>query len=172
MKQVELYSPKPEDLWFREKMLSDSETMSYNAGYKPIYEGYHYESGCIDFPKEKWETWHKEKMSKMLYYYIKDLETSEFVGEVSCRVNEKIGNIGVIIFSSYRGKGYMKPAILQLIEKAKEKGLAILIDEGVPLSREVAIGCFKDLGFKQIKRYKTYKFDKEEEMIDLQIDLS
>ena len=54
MKQVELYSPKPEDLWFREKMLSDSETMSYNAGYKPIYEGYHYESGCIDFPKEKY----------------------------------------------------------------------------------------------------------------------
>ena len=66
----------------------------------------------------------------------------------------------------------MKPAILQLFEKAKEKGLAILIDEGVPLSREVAVGCFKDLGFKQIKRYKTYKFDKEEEMIDLQIDLS
>ena len=122
--------------------------------------------------RQKWETWHKEKMSKMLYYYIKDLETSEFVGEVSCRVNEKIGNIGVIIFSSYRGKGYMKPAILQLFEKAKEKGLAILIDEGVPLSREVAVGCFKDLGFKQIKRYKTYKFDKEEEMIDLQIDLS
>ena len=30
---VELYIPKPEDLWFYQKMMSDPETMSYNANW-------------------------------------------------------------------------------------------------------------------------------------------
>lgn len=41
---VELYKPRIEDLWFREKMLSDDQTMSYNHAY----------GGTISFPKEKW----------------------------------------------------------------------------------------------------------------------
>ena len=31
MEKLELYIPKPEDLWFYQKMTSDQENMSYNA---------------------------------------------------------------------------------------------------------------------------------------------
>ena len=31
MNQLELYTPKLEDLWFYQNMMSDPETMSYNA---------------------------------------------------------------------------------------------------------------------------------------------
>lgn len=41
---VEVYKPKVEDLWFREKLLSDGETMSYNAAW----------GGTIPFPEERW----------------------------------------------------------------------------------------------------------------------
>ena len=55
MKNIKLYIPKIEDYWYEEKLQSDSETMSYNAGYDVSYYGYHYDTGCIDFPESKWE---------------------------------------------------------------------------------------------------------------------
>ena len=41
MEKLELYIPKPKDIWFYQQMMSDSETMSYNAGWDVDYEGYH-----------------------------------------------------------------------------------------------------------------------------------
>lgn len=35
--------------------------MSYNKGYDVSYYGYHYDTGCIDFPKEKWEETYNKK---------------------------------------------------------------------------------------------------------------
>lgn len=40
MEELELYIPKLEDLWFYQKMMSDPETMSYNAGWGVEYDGY------------------------------------------------------------------------------------------------------------------------------------
>ena len=51
MKNIELYIPKLEDYWYEEKLESDPLTMSYNAGYDVSYYGYHYDTGCIDFPE-------------------------------------------------------------------------------------------------------------------------
>lgn len=50
---ISLYIPKVEDYWYEEKLQSDPNTMSYNAGYDVSYYEYHYDTGCIDFPKEK-----------------------------------------------------------------------------------------------------------------------
>ena len=36
MEQLELYVPKLEDLWFYQKMMSDPETMSYNANWDAV----------------------------------------------------------------------------------------------------------------------------------------
>ena len=41
---LELYVPNIEDLWFKEKIMSDEQTMSYNHAY----------GGTISFPKEDW----------------------------------------------------------------------------------------------------------------------
>ena len=41
---LKLYIPKIEDYWYEEKLQSDEDTMSYNAGYEVSYFGYHYNS--------------------------------------------------------------------------------------------------------------------------------
>ena len=64
MKNVVLIEPKLEDLWFREECMSDPDTMNYNAGYDVSYDGYHYDTGCIDFPRSKWEIWLENNKKK------------------------------------------------------------------------------------------------------------
>ena len=49
---VELYKPPLEDLWFKETMLNDEKTMSYNNAY----------GGTIPFPREKWTSWYDRWM--------------------------------------------------------------------------------------------------------------
>ena len=51
-KKVYLYTPKLEELWYREQMMIDPDTMSYNKGYKE-FEGYDKETGCIAFPSAR-----------------------------------------------------------------------------------------------------------------------
>lgn len=43
-----LVTPNLEDLWLLESLLSDEETMSFNAK----------RGGTIPFPKEKWVSWY------------------------------------------------------------------------------------------------------------------
>ena len=45
---ITLYIPSLEDLWFRQKMMADTETMSYNRAW----------GGTIPFPKEEWLGWY------------------------------------------------------------------------------------------------------------------
>ena len=40
--KIEFYKPKIEDLWFKETMLADEDTMSYNHAY----------GGTVPFPKD------------------------------------------------------------------------------------------------------------------------
>lgn len=42
------HRPTLQELHFRERLLSDEETMSYNAAW----------GGTIPFPAEKWESWY------------------------------------------------------------------------------------------------------------------
>ena len=67
---IKLYKPKIEDLWFKEKMMSDEDTMSYNHG-------------TIAFPVSKWVAWYQRWMNddERFYRYICDDDT--FVGEVA-----------------------------------------------------------------------------------------
>lgn len=45
---ITAYKPNLEDLWFREKLMADEETMSYNPG------------GTIPFPRERWAKWYSK----------------------------------------------------------------------------------------------------------------
>ncbi len=46
-----LHVPELSELGFRQRLLSDPETMSYNAGCDLGFPGYHNDTGCIDFPR-------------------------------------------------------------------------------------------------------------------------
>ena len=70
---IELYIPKVDDYWYEEHIQSDPNSMSYNAGYNVSYYGYHYDTGCIDFPKEKWQETYNRRINENKYFaYIKN----------------------------------------------------------------------------------------------------
>lgn len=54
-----LHIPSLDELWYRKQILSDSKTMAYNKGYQLNFKGYHNDTGCVDFPKERWERWYQ-----------------------------------------------------------------------------------------------------------------
>ena len=170
MKKVNLYVPEVKDLWFRQMVMSDPQSMSYNAGYDVSYAGYHYDTGCIDFPEEKWETWHKEKIASgaIFYAYIQDSETKDFVGYVNYRREGDKCMMGIVIHSQHQGKGYMRPALTALIDRAKSEGITSICDN-VPVSRERALKVFFDLGFEVTSEYMTKKFGKDDPCSDIEL---
>ena len=85
---LEIYIPKLEDYWYEQKIQSDPDTMSYNAGWNVSYDGYHYDTGCIDFPKDKWEdTFNKRINENKFFAYLKDTSINEYVGYINYHYN-------------------------------------------------------------------------------------
>lgn len=151
---VELYKPRIEDLWFREKMLSDDQTMSYNHAY----------GGTISFPKEKWESWYRRwilaQEGRRFYSYIKENDT--FLGEVAYHFDEErqMHIADVIIYAPYRGKGYGRQALLLLCETARGNGVSVLFDDIAIDNPSVAL--FLKCGFTEVLRTSEYVLVKKE----------
>ena len=154
---LELHKPEVKDLWFREKFMSDEETMSYNDAW----------GGTIPFPESEWQAWHKDWVlcddGKRFYRYLKDSDSGDFVGEIAYHfdADRLIWLADVIIASEYRGRGYGKQGLKLLCELAAEKGIEILYDT-IAIDNP-AISLFKENGF--IEEYRT------DDMIFLKKDL-
>ena len=89
MKNIELVIPKLNQYSYEQKLESDPKTMSYNAGYNVSYFGYHYDTGCIDFPKEKWKDTYNKRINENKYFaYIKDCTINRYVGYVNYQYNK------------------------------------------------------------------------------------
>ena len=173
MKNLSLYVPKLEDYWYEEKLQKDPLTMSYNAGYDVSYYGYHYDTGCIDFPKERWKESYERRINENRYFaYIKDNDTGEFVGYVNYHYNKNDDryDCGIVIESIYRGKGYSKDALSLLCEKAKSDGIEELYDN-FEIDRENTLNVFKAVGFEIVKEEAWNKFNKEVKGILVRIKL-
>lgn len=119
---LELYQPAFDDLWFRQNLLSDDETMAYNHAY----------GGTIDFGKAKWEQWYDfwitNNQSKRFYRYLK--RGPIFVGEVSYHHDEDSGVYiaDILVFFPYRKKGFGSEGLTLLCDAAKENGIKALYD--------------------------------------------
>ncbi|MBQ7337447.1 MAG: GNAT family N-acetyltransferase [Clostridia bacterium] len=145
---VELYLPKTEDLWFREKLLGDLSTMSYNHAW----------GGTIPFPSEKWADWYDKWLlnheNKRFYRYIIKKET--FLGEVAYRFDEErqCYIADVIVYAPYRGCGYGGQALALLCQAAKENGVRELYDD-IAIDNP-AVALFLRYGFSEIHRTSEY----------------
>lgn len=166
---IKLVKPKVQDLWFRELCMSDEDTMSYNAGFDVHYKGYHFDTGCIDFPKEEWAEWHTNTFSdrKRFYAFILDGNTGEFVGHVNFhKGSDNKYSMGIVILAKFRGRGYMRPALKLLLEKAKSRRIKKIYDT-LPASREKALGVFLDMGFEVTKEFETKIFSNYEKCYEI-----
>ena len=139
---LHLYEPMYDDLWFRQKMLEDEETMSYNKTW----------GGTIFWPKEKWKDWYEYWIinhdNKRYYRYLKNDE-GRFVGEIAYHYDKEIKHeiANVIIYSPYRRKGYGNEALKLLCDEAKKNGVSILYDD-IAIDNP-AIKLFLNHGFKE-----------------------
>lgn len=173
MKKLELYIPKIEDYWYEEKLQSDPLTMSYNAGYDVSYYGYHYDTGCIDFPKSKWqESYDRRKKENRFFAYIKDYDLNEYIGYLNYHYNNNSNRYecGVVIESKYRKKGYGKESLKLLIEHAKLNGIKELYDN-FEIDRDNTLKVFESVGFEIVEKQKWKKFNKEVEGVLVRIVL-
>ena len=120
---LELVIPTLDDLWFREKLLADEETMAYNNMW----------GGTISFPKEVWHEWYQHWIvdhENLRYYrYLKN--GNDYVGEIAyhydSEYDEYVANI--IIFSEYRGRGYGTEGLKLLCDAAKDNLIEALYDD-------------------------------------------
>ena len=121
---IRLYKPKLEDLWFREKMMADEDTMSYNNKW----------GGTIPFPKEKWESWFdawvRNPGTSRYYRYLMNDE-NKFVGEIAYHYDssQDIYICDVVVLASFRNQGYGTEGLMQLCAAAKENGITVLYDD-------------------------------------------
>ena len=140
------YEPEYEDLWFRQMMLADEETMSYNHAW----------GGTIAWPEEEWSGWYDywiiNHEGKRFYRYLKDKD-GQFIGEVAYHYDVDLQHemADVIIYSKHRGKGYGGEALEMLCLAAKENGVSVLYDD-IAIDNP-AIGLFLDHGFSE--EYRT-----------------
>ena len=173
MKNITLYIPKIEDYWYEQKVQSDPLSMSYNAGYDVSYYGYHYDTGCIDFPKERWkETFDKRINENRYFAYIKDNDINEYIGYVNFQYNKNDDRYecGIVIESKYRGKGYAKKTLELLCDVAKKSGINELYDS-FEIDRDNTLNVFKSVGFEVVEEQSWKKFSKEVKGVLVKISL-
>lgn len=121
---ITLYTPSLEDLWFRQKMMADEETMAYNHAW----------GGTIPFPKEVWHGWYDfwivKHENKRYYRYLKD-GGGHFIGEVAYHYDsdQNLYMADVIVYAPYRKMGYGSIGLNLLCDTAKQNGIKQLYDD-------------------------------------------
>ncbi|MGL5149752.1 MAG: GNAT family N-acetyltransferase [Clostridium sp.] len=153
--KIYFYIPKLEELTYRQKIMSQPDTMSYNKGYDVSYEGYHRDTGCIDFPQDKWQKWYcnrVDKKPKYFYAYIVRKEDNSFIGEVNLNLNskDKCYDMGIVIEAKYRGMSYSLDVLKKLMKVAFEDYEALEVHNDFETTRTSAILIHNYVGFKII----------------------
>ena len=123
-KMLKLHEPTLEDLWFRQQMMADPETMSYNHAW----------GGTIPFPEDEWKDWYDcwitNNKNHRYYRYLKNT-SEQFVGEIAYHYDEErcVFIADVIVYAPHRGNGYGGRGLELLCAVAKENGVTVLYDD-------------------------------------------
>ncbi len=146
---LKLLKPKYEELVFRQELLSDKETMSYNAKW----------GGTIDFSPDRWRDWYEEWIlnhNKCFYRYLYSEEKNAFIGEVAYHFDDEFQCYicDIIIKSCYRGQGFGKTGLMLLLQEAKKQGISVIYDNIA--ADNTAVKLFEKFGF--IEKWRNEDF--------------
>ena len=155
MEELKLYVPKLTDLWFRQQMMADPATMSYNAHWNVSYDGYHPDTGCIDFPGEAWAGWYDQWIGQepeRFYAYITRCSDGAWLGEVCYHHTPEQGwwDIGIVLHAPHRGQGYSVPALRLLLDHAFRDGRVTRLHNEFELTRPAALETHLAVGFREV----------------------
>ena len=144
--EISFYKPLIEDLWFRQALMADPETMSYNNAW----------GGTIPFPREKWAEWYDfwvKNPDKRFYRYIATGKSRSFVGEAAYHYDEdlQVYLADIIVSAKCRKRGYGKAGLQKLCAAAKAAGIPEMYDN---IARDnPGIRLFLQCGFRE--EYRT-----------------
>ncbi len=145
METVRLHEPAFDELTFRQELLADPATMSYNHAW----------GGTISFTRERWAGWYDRWVArpegKRFYRYVVN-ESGTYVGEIAFHIDETTGRYlaDVLIAAGYRGRGYGGQALDLLCAAAAEAGASVLYDDIA--ADNPAVGLFLRRGFEEESR--------------------
>lgn len=147
-----LHIPSYDELWYRQKIMQDPDTMSYNRGYDLHLDGYDKKTGCIAFPKQEWADWYAYFIGKepqRFYAYIARTADRTFIGEVNLHkpLNAAWHEMGIVLEAKYRGKGYAAEAMRLLLSYAFETLHANAVHNHFEAARTAAVRTHLSAGF-------------------------
>ena len=144
-----LHIPEKDDGWFYVKMMSDPETMAYNAPWFPP-------DGCIPNPEEEWERLISSWIGcedKRFYAFLKRKSDGCFVGDVNYHYNPRQDcfDMGIVIYAPERGKGYGKQGLQLLLDRAfRINGISKLRND-FETTRGAAYKIHRSVGFTELE---------------------
>ena len=147
LNELQLYIPHQEDGWFYVKMMTDPDTMAYNAPWFPP-------DGCIPEPESGWLEIQElciGKEPERFYAFLQRKRDGVFVGDVNYHYNEEQNrcDMGIVIYAPERGKGYGKQGLRLMMNRAfRSDGVSILHNE-FETTRAAACRAHKDVGFRE-----------------------
>jgi len=116
---ISLYKPTIDELWFKQKMLQDEKTMSFNHDY----------GGTIIFEETKWPQWYDKWFSNPDYFYRYLQCDDQFIGEVAYHKEDGRYLIDILIYYPERFKGYGQEGLMLLLQEAKTNKIDEVYDE-------------------------------------------
>ena len=146
---LRLYIPRPEDGWFYVKMLSDPETMAYNARWFPP-------DGCIPGAEAAWPEMRASwtgKAPERFYAYLQRKSDGAFVGDVNYHRRPEGGcDMGIVIYAPERGKGYGGQGLRLLLDRAFRVDGVSCLHNDFEEEREAARRIHRAAGFRETGR--------------------
>lgn len=119
---MKFYKPEIKDLWYRQSLVENEETMSFND----------INGGIFPFSESKWDMWYKKWILDPNYYYryIQN-ENDDYVGEVSYVLTDEEDTclVFIIVEANQRNKGYGTKALEELLKVIKENEIKKVIVE-------------------------------------------
>lgn len=163
MANLYLHIPKVDELWYRQQLMSDPDTMNYNKGYE-AFEGYDEKTGCIEFPESDWKDWYQYFIGnepQRFYAYVVRQEDNAFIGEVNLHESAEKDwhEMGIVLDAKYRGQGYSVEALKLLVEYGFERMHVRAIHNFFETERAAAVRTHLAAGFEVLA--------KNENMIEL-----
>lgn len=154
---LRLHIPSYEELWYRQKIMQDPDTMSYNKGYDLHFSGYDKLTGCIAFPEEKWAGWYSHFIGQepaRFYAYIVRASDGQFIGEVNAHKSENDSwyEMGIVLEAKYRGKGYSSAALGLLLQHVFEKMNGEAVHNSFEEKRIAAVHAHLSAGFTEYRQ--------------------
>lgn len=165
---LELYEPKLEDYWYEQELLSDPDTMSYNAGWDVSYFGYNYDTGCIDFPTHRWQdNYNKRHSNNNYFFYLKD--NNNYVGTACYYLEDNKWNCSIVIEHKFRSKGYGKEGLKLLCSKAFRDNRIQELYDTFEVDR-TRTNIFAELGFKTNSKTNSKRFNKDIVIVEVKLN--